>query len=298
MRGPQPLAVWLVEKPLHAVLGLALTLLLPFAQVLTGAAMTVIVLALGFGRAMLLGATAAVLVGVMSVVTGADVVTILVNAAIYWMPAALTAALLRKTRSMTLTFQATAIVALLGTLLTHILLADPVAFWKEQLAAMSSAFMNMGFEQQANLLLAQQDTLAPQMTVLFVLTTWSLISLVLALGYWVYQSLPERGASFGRFCDLNFGRILAIVTVVAALLAVVTGVNWLENLAFVGFGVFWVQGLALLHWLRVEGPLPFAALIVIYGLLPVLNVLLMAGLAALGYSDAWLNYRARARRSE
>ncbi len=298
MQGPQPLAAWLVAKPFHAVLGLALTLLLPFAQILTGAAMTVIVLALGLGKAMPLGATAAAVVGVMSVVTGADAVTILVNAAMFWIPAALVAGLLRKTRSLPLTLQATALVALLGTLLTHIVLADPVAFWKEQLAAMSSAFMNMGFEQQASLLLAQQDMLAPQMTVLFVLTTWSLISLVLALGYWIYQSLPDKDARFGRFCDLNFGRILAIVTVVAAVLAVVTGVNWLENLAFVGFAVFWVQGLALLHWLRVEGPLPFAALIVVYGLLPVLNVLLMAGLAALGYSDAWLNYRARARRSQ
>ncbi|MEM9208217.1 MAG: hypothetical protein AAGA61_03145 [Pseudomonadota bacterium] len=297
MQGPQPLAAWLVQKPYHAVLGLALTLLLPFAQILTGAAMTVIVLALGLGKALSLGAMAAAVVGVMSVITGADVVTILANAALFWLPAALVAGLLRRTRSLPLTLQVTAIVALAGTLLTHIVLADPVAFWKAQLAAMSVAFMKMGFEQQANLLLAQQDILAPQMTVLFVLTTWSLIALVLALGYWVFQSLPEQAARFGRFCDLNFGRILAIVTIVAAVLAVVSGVNWLQNLALVGFAMFWVQGLALLHWLRVEGPLPFVALIVVYGLLPVLNVLLMAGLAALGYSDAWLNYRARARRN-
>ena len=37
MQGPRPLAAWLVEKPFHSVLGLALTLLLPFAQILTGA---------------------------------------------------------------------------------------------------------------------------------------------------------------------------------------------------------------------------------------------------------------------
>lgn len=292
------MAAWLVEKPFHSVLGLALTLLLPFAQILTGAAMTVIVLALGLGKSVQIALIAAAVVGVMSAITGADVTTILANAAVFWLPAGLVAALLRRTRSLPLTLQVTAIAGLLGTVLTHVAIADPVAFWKEQLAAMSTAFMNMGFEQQANLLIAQQDMLAPQMTVLFVLTTWSLISLVLALGYWVYQSLPEKAAGFGRFCDLNFGRILAIVTIVASVLAVVTGVNWLENLAFVGFGVFWVQGLALLHWLRVDGPLPLAALIVLYGLLPVLNVLLMAGLAALGYSDAWFNYRARARRGQ
>ena len=55
---------------------------------------------------------------------------------------------------------------------------------------------------------------------------------------------------------------------------------------------------ALLHWLRVDGPMPLGVLIVIYGLLPILNVLLIFGLAALGYSDAWFDYRARAKRNK
>lgn len=296
MRGAQPLAQWLVAKPLHSVLGLALTLLLPFAQIFTGAAITVLVLAEGLSKTAVLAAVAAALVTVVSLVTGADVVTILVNALMFWLPASLLAALLARTRSLTLCLQVTAILALISTLLTHLLIADPIAFWIEQIEQLSAAFMDMGFQEQADLLLAQQDALAPQMTVLFVLTSWSLVSLVLVLGYWVYQSLPERAGRFGRFCDLNLGRFLAIVMAAASVLAVVSGAAWLQNFAFVGFAIFWVQGLSLLHWLRVDGPMPLGVLIVIYGLLPILNVLLVLGLAALGYSDAWFDYRGRARR--
>lgn len=297
MRGAQPLAQWLVAKPLHSVLGLALTLLLPFAQIFSGAAITVLVLAKGFSQSLVLAAIAASLVAALSLATGADAVTILVNALMFWLPASLLAVLLARTRSLTLSLQVAAIAALAGTLAAQLMLGDPVAFWKEQIVQLAEAFSAMGLEEQAGMLLAQQDALAPQMTVLFVLTTWSLVSLVLSLGYWIYQALPDRTARFGRFCDLDFGRFLAIAVAAGAVLALVTGGEGLRNFAFVGFAIFWLQGLALLHWLRVEGPLPLAVLVVVYGLLPFLNVLLILGLAALGYSDAWFDYRARLMRS-
>jgi hypothetical protein len=78
-----------------------------------------------------------------------------------------------------------------------------------------------------------------------------------------------------------------------SLLALVTGVTWMQNLAFVMFAIFWVQGLAILHFLQSDGPLPLVALIVVYALLPVLNALLVMALAVLGYTDAWFDYRTR-----
>jgi hypothetical protein len=297
MRGAQPLARWLVAKPLHSVLGLALTLLLPFAQIFSGAAMTVLVLARGFSQALVFAAAAAALVAALSLATGANAITVLVNALMFWLPASLLATLLARTRSLTLSLQIAAVVALAGTAVAHLLLQDPAAFWKEQITQLAAAFSEMGFDEQSQLLVAQQDALAPQMTVLFVVTTWSMVSLVLALGYWVYQSLPDKKSSFGRFCDLDLGRFLAIAMAAGSVLALVTGVDWLQNFALVGFAIFWLQGLSFLHWLRLEGPLPFGVLVVIYGLMPILNVLLILALAALGYSDAWFDYRARIARS-
>ncbi len=293
MRVAQPIAAWLVARPLHAVLGLALTLLLPFAQVFSGATMTMIVLRQGWRLSMLQGALAAGLVAVMAAVTGAPVVTILVNALVFWLPASLAAVLVRRSRSLTLTFQVTGIIALVGTLMMYVVLPDPTAFWKQTLTEVAAAFSERGFDQQANLLVEQQDVIAPQMTVLFVLTTWSLITLVLALGYGLFQALPENRGKFGRFCDLDFGRVLALVMVLASVLALLTSAEWAQGFAFVAFTIFWIQGLSVLHWLHTEGPLPIAVLIVAYVMLPVLNAVLIMGLAVLGYADAWFDVRSR-----
>jgi len=296
MRLARSLAAWLLARDFHAVIGLALTLLLPFAQILTGAAITVLVLARGLTRSLLLAAIAAALVGVMSLITGAQAVTILVNALMFWLPAAAVAALLKRTRSLTLVVQVAAIVAILGVVLIHVAIADPVAFWKGLITELATAFREMGLEQQAGVLVAQQDMLAPQMTVLLVATTWSLVVLVLTLGYGLYQTLPGNSGRFGRFSDVDLGRVLAMVAAATALLALATGAGWLQNVALLGFAMFWVQGLAVLHWFRVDGPLPLGVLIVVYGLLPVLNVLLVMALAVFGFSDAWFDFRARARR--
>ena len=293
MRVAQPIAAWLVARPLHAVLGLALTLLLPFAQVFSGATMTMIVLQQGWQLSMLQGLLAAGLVAVMAAVTGAPVVMILVNAVIFWLPASLAALLVRRSRSLTLTLQVTGIIALVGTLMMYIVLPDPTAFWKQTLTEVAAAFADRGFDQQANLLLEQQDVIAPQMTVLFVLTTWSLIALVLAFGYGLFQALPDNRGKFGRFCDLDFGRVLALVMVVASVLALLINAEWASGFAFVAFTIFWIQGLSVLHWLHTDGPLPIAVLVVVYVMLPVLNAVLIMGLAVLGYTDAWFDLRSR-----
>ncbi len=297
MRIAQPIAAWLVAKPFHAVIGLAFTLLLPFAQIVTGAAMTTVVLHYGWRQAMLFGLIAAGIVGIMAAITAAPVVTIWLNALAFWVPASGLAALLRQTRSLTLALQVSAILAVVGTVVLHIALPDPIEFWKQVLTEFADAFREMGFDQQADLLINQQDLIAPQMTVLFVLTTWSLLALVLALGYGLFQALPDNRARFGRFCDMNFGRVLALVAAVASLLAWPIGADWLQDVAFVSFAIFWIQGLSVVHWLHTEGPLPVAFVVVVYAMLPVLNALLVIGLAVMGYSDAWLDYRARLRRS-
>jgi uncharacterized protein YybS (DUF2232 family) len=63
----------------------------------------------------------------------------------------------------------------------------------------------------------------------------------------------------------------------------------------VAFAVFWLQGLAILHWLHAEQRLPVFVVIMTYALLPFLNVLLVISLAVVGYMDAWFDFRARAK---
>ncbi len=289
----QPIAAWLIARPLHAVLGLALTLVLPFAQIFSGAAIVMLVLYGGARTAALQGLIAIAVLATLSLVTGGSLPEILVNGLFAWLPVFLLAWLLRRSRSLTLTLQVSAIAAMAVTLGFYIVVADPTAYWMAVLTDVAAAFRDMGLTEQAGMIVAQTELIAPQMTMVTVLTSWSLIVLVLVLGYAIYQALPGKSAEFGRFCDLRFGRTLALVMAVTSVLALLIGVEWLRNFAFVVFAIVWLQGLSMMHWLHVVGPLPFIVLIVIYAMLPFLNALLVMALAILGYTDAWFDYRAR-----
>jgi len=131
---------------------------------------------------------------------------------------------------------------------------------------------------------------AEVMTVSVVLSMWMLYVVGLLLGYALYRRLPAETADLGRFQDLNFGRVLASAMAVVVVIAFIAG---LQNTAYVLFVVFWLQGLAIVHWLHGTGRLPLAALIAVYALLPFLQVLLMMALAVLGYVDAWFGFRRR-----
>jgi len=146
---------------------------------------------------------------------------------------------------------------------------------------------------QNNLQLNTELLTAEVMTVSAVLAFWMLYSAGLLLGYALYKRLPRETSDFGRFRELNFGRVIAITMALTSLLAFAVNMAWLQNLAFVMFVVFWIQGLAIVHWMHVEGRLPLAAVIAVYLLLPFLQILLMTALAVLGYTDAWFNFRRR-----
>lgn len=286
-------AAWLTAQPWNSVLGLSLSLLLPFAPVLSGAVMVLLVLVNGIKRAGLLALAAAALMGATFALFGNPVVPLLVNALLAWVPVAVMAVVLGRTGSLTLALQVTVILAVVATLGFFVVLGDPEAYWFATLGEIAVAIEQMGFTQQAAELTAQRELIAPQMTMLFVFLLWSILALVIVLGYALYQQLPEREGRFGRFCDVHFGRVLAVAMAVTSLLAVFAGVGWLQNLAFILFAVFWLQGLALVHWLHSEGPLPMMVVVAVYVMMPFLNALLVTVLAVLGYTDAWFNYRPR-----
>ena len=289
----RPIASWLVARPRNAVLGLAATLLLPFAHVISGAMMALLVLQQGWSLSALQGLAAALILALISLLVSAPITQVLANAVIIWVPVIMLAALMRNTRSMTLALQVAALVALVATLAFYLVLGDPAAWWSEVLVDVAEAFRAMGLEQHADALNAQRDVVAGQMTTLVVLTGWTLYATVLLLGYAVWRSLPGIDSAYGRFCDLNLGRVLALTMAVSSVLAVLTGSAWLQNLAFVAFMMFWLQGLAIIHWLHAERGMPVLVVILAYALLPFLNALLLMALAMVGYIDAWFEFRRR-----
>jgi hypothetical protein len=287
----RPIASWLVARPQNAVIGLAGTLLLPFAQIISGTVMALLVFKHGAALAAVQGVIATAILAILSLVVSASVSQVLGNALVIWAPVILLVVMMRGWRSLTLTLQVTVIAAMVVTLGFYLSLGDPSVFWSEVLVRISDSFRDMGLEQHADILVEQRALIAPQMTVLVVITTWSIYTMVLLLGYAVYRMLPGITADFGRFRDLNFGRVLALTMAVASVIAMLTGAVWLQNFAFVIFAMFWLQGLAIVHWLHSQGRLPLAVVILVYALIPLLNALLVMGLAVVGYIDAWFGFR-------
>ena len=292
----QPIAAWLVRRPLNAVLGLALAyiLFLPLAGLISGAVMVLLVLHHGVRGALTQALLAAALLAVMGLLSGSSAAAMALVALVSWMPAFMLAALLGHWRSLTLTMQVSVIIALVGLLGFYAVLGDPAPFWSSWLANEGATmFRELGLQEQAATLIENQAAIAQQMTVLFVFTLWSLYACGLLLGYGLYQALSGQKTVFGRFCDLNLGRVLALIMAVASVAAVLIGATWLRNFAFLVFLIFWIQGLAIVHWLHAEKRLPAIILIVVYALIPLLSALPVISFAVVGYTDAWFGYRTR-----
>ena len=294
----QAIAAWLVARPQNAVLGLAsslaLMLIMPLAQLISGAVLAFLVLYQGPNRTMLQGLIAVAIVSAIALISGGLAGQVLAGALVTWTPVFLLAALLRKWRSVNLALQVAVIVAVVAMLAFFVLMPDAVAFWKSVLDAFSQIFSEAGLQEQADLLRTQQDQLAPRMTLIFAFTAWSMVVCMTLLGNALLQGLQDNTAQFGRFRDLNLGRVLAIVMAVTSLAAMASDAVWIQNVSFLMFSVFWLQGLAIAHWLYAEGRLPGFVLVLVYILLPVLNFLVIVGLAVAGYADAWFAFRRQA----
>lgn len=288
----QPVAAWLVARPERAILVLIATFLVPITQILGSAVLVLLVLSHGPLRAIRvagLGFVAILLIGLLSQVPLAQIFQVVLT---IWLPGIGLALLLQRLRSLTLLLQTTVLLALVVIVGVYIVLGDPAAHWREVLENVSTLWREKGLEREADLFL-QTLPVAPQLTGILVAIGWLGYVVALLVGYAARLSLNGRTAEYGRFSDLNFGRVLAIALALASVMAVVSAALWLQNLALMLFVIFWLQGLALLHWLHRRGRLPGLALVGIYVLSVPLGQLFVPAVGVLGYTDAWFNFRPR-----
>ena len=286
-------AAWLLAKPQNAVLGLAVTLLIPWVppQLTSGVILALLVVAQGPRMAVIEALVAAAVMIVVSLLFGVSVASIVVLASVAWVPVLLLAVLLVTTRSLTLTTQVSVILAVAGLLGFHVAVADPVAFWEPVLVTMGELARQSGLELNTELLNAEL------MTVSTTLAFWILPTAAMLLGYGLYRKLPGETRSYGLFRDLSFGKVIAVVLAIVSLLAFAIDSSVLQGVAAVLFVAFCVQGVALVHWMHAQEMLPLGVVISMYILLPLLQVLLVTVLAVFGYMDAWFEFRRRMKKA-
>jgi hypothetical protein len=290
----RPIAKWLLARPWNPVFALALSLVVPLAPVISGTCIVFLVLTVGVRKAVLQGAAAAALLATLTVLVGDSPLLLLRNIVAIWLPAVALAAVLQGSRSLSFAVQVSVIGAIVVTAGLHVIGGDPVTFWGDIVDRSHSALEGAGWNAETLALMQEyRDDIARQMTMMVVFLGWSTLVLVLVLGYGLQQSLPEQEVRYGRFSDLQLGRVLAFAMAIASMTALLVDANLLQDIAFVLFAAFWVQGMAMVHWLQSDGPLPVLAVVAVYVLLPFLHVLLIMTMAVLGYTDAWFNFRTR-----
>jgi hypothetical protein len=289
----QGIAAWLIARPQNGVLALAGTLLLPAPQFTSGVVLVVLVLALGTGPAVLAAVLAGLLLLPMALLVGVPLTSLPTIMVMVWLPMYLLAALLASSKSLPMTLQVSVLVMVAGVLLFNAVVVDPVAFWQPVLDTAVELWRQNGMQEQAAAIASQPEVFAELAAVMAGWSIWTVYVVGLLWGYWLFRQLKTENGEFGHFQNLNFGRVIAMTLVLAIGLGLLFGANWLTNIALLLMGVFWLQGLALVHWMQAKGLLPIFALIAVYVLLPVLHVVLIMALAFVGYTDAWFDYRRR-----
>jgi hypothetical protein len=288
----QGIAKWLVARPLNAVLALAATSS-PYLGFLSSVLIVLFVLRQGLRLAIFEALMAGTLMAVVSIAVGTPASVVIAVAIVFWLPAMLLASVLSATRSLTLTLQMSVLMTVLGMVAFFIAVGDPAAFWEVELQAAAEVWRNLGANDLADSLADGGEVLASQMTMFIVVTLWSIYAATFVLGYRLFRLLPGEMPQCGRFRDLNFGRVVALMMAVSSVVALLGNAAWLQNIAFVLFAVFWLQGLAIVHWLHGKEILPAFGVVMVYVLMLPLSAVVVVALAVLGYIDAWFRLRER-----
>ena len=291
----QALTKWLLARPLNAVLALTVSLVLPIPQLTGGIIVVFLTLAKGFREtatilcitAFLAALTLLILAALTPLILGGSLTSILTLAAVTWLPAFFIAFTLLKMQSLILSLQFLLIASFVVLVTINFFVPDLSIFWQPYLDVMAQLLKENGLQFEAETLTADILTISA------VFIFWLIYSMVLLFGYFIYRKNPIKSNDYGKFQDLDFGRIIAIALAFFSILAILSGSLWLQYIAFIIFAMFMMQGLSILHWLKNEGIVQPIIVAVVYIIFPILQIFSVIALAIIGYVDVWLGIRHR-----
>lgn len=267
-------------------------MLVPGMSTISGAILVLLVLQQDLNRVLLTATLAGLALVVLATISGSTPLAAVAVVAIFWVPILLISRLMRVTKSLTLALQTSVVLVVAGICVFFAFVNDPVNFWQEVIDA-NPLLQSLQLQEWKTALGATEVQFAGVMSTLFAMVFWFGLIAVLMLGYWLYQQVPGKSADFGRFCDLNFGRVIALLLAISSVVSLTFNVIWLQSIAVVVFAVFWLQGVAMVHWLHASGFVPVFVVFSAYALTIFAGPYLFPALAVLGYTDAWFQYRRR-----
>ncbi len=293
----QALAGFAVRGPVQGALLAFSTLLLsvvfPPLVVISNALIALIWLRLGPVKGLICVGIALIAGTVIASFSGNPVIpaTLMLS---FWLPVVLMAYLLRRTVSLNLAMLAGAGLALIGVMVTYLVVDDPSQSWEvvvQQIRAQIEAATQSGSDTtRAEEWLSNAGT---WMTGFSASTQYVVAVLSLLLARVWQARMFNPGGLQKEFHGLRYGLAAGAIGLVILAASVFLDIELLQNLAIVVIVAFAFQGLAVLHALAAKLGMHVLVLAGIYAFLVMLAPTSVKVLGMLGLVDTWIDFRSR-----
>ena len=299
----QALAEYILRGRFQAALVVVLAELLSFTGVLfplsliSGAALALVTLRTGVVQGLTVLAYGMLAMVAVSLLTIHNATALLVMVLPIWLPALVLAEVLRRTISLSATISIGALLALLGVVLTYLLIGDPAPFWTDMIHQWLKAYGmdNLLADSSAVAFIGQ---LSRYMTGL--LATGLLFNTVFALSIarWWQAKLFNPGGFRQEFHEFRVTRWfvwLTLVVLVLSFLPLSESAPLLEHMVgelwLLVFTLYSIQGVAIAHRLVAIYKANVVWLVLFYILM--FFTPLSQLVAIIGLVDNWLDIRTR-----
>ena len=289
---------------IHAICASTLALLLSLvflpASGITAGVIGLVTLRYGPSEGALLLASTFALGAAFSTLLMQSISIVAVIGASLVLPVYLLSMVLRTTSSQGATLAATGVLGAFAFCTVHLLTGDPVAWWRDVLARILMLGLDEApvREQLDPAIFQALDRLVDQVALASYFSVWSMIFAMVAvlLARWWHALLDNPGGFGQEFRGLRMDRRVAWLTVGLGVLALFDGSigdGLLAILFRLALTLYVVQGLAVAHSWIAYRKASKGWLVAVYILLVAPLPVGVLGLAVAGFSDAWLDYRAR-----
>ena len=268
-----------------------LAFILPLSAILSGGAIVLVSLHASPKNGLLITAACVVALAICSYLFTGYAMTGVSLAVVQLVPSLILASIFYRTRSLSFSLQAAAILGVLGFLSLTLLVPDIHLIWEKVLYKILTPVLNTKE-------ISEQDGLAAiqlwsqYMSGILIASTVLMHSTILLLGYWWHCLATDSNQFQPAFRQLRLGKVLAMIAIALGVLAFVSKSIIAAQLCGIISILFFLQGMAVIHSITAAMTKGRVWLIITYALVIVvphaIAVVVLAGL-----TDTFINMRKR-----
>ena len=304
----QAIATYILRGPLQAIfvttLTSALSLILPPLAHVSGACIALVTLRKGFKDGIFVLAISGIILGCMGMVSSINIIMVkvflLAMILVWWLPAGLTAVVLRYTRSLGLAvlFLGAFILVIMSGF--YLVIGDVSAWWREVLPAMINTMYkaaNFGLTEQQ--LDQQLENMAVVMSGFMFAAVVYLSMINLFIARWMQSMLFNPGGFRDEFHALKLDRRLGIFLVIIGAVSMFTSgnlANYALNALILIAAIYSLQGLAIVYAVVAALGAHIGWLIALYILMFFALPYVMLALSCTALADNVIDIRARVKK--